>query len=127
MRIFSQIHSDLIRKIGLLTFFLLVFGSLFSQTIIKMKRQGGVSIIPCKVNGLNLELIFDTGASDVSISLTEAESMLDNGKLTRGDIIGTSNYVNANGDMTEGIVINIKEIEIAGLKMTNVKASVVKN
>ncbi|MEY2918364.1 MAG: hypothetical protein RIS73_2078, partial [Bacteroidota bacterium] len=97
------------------------------QTIIKMKRQSGVSIIPCKVNGLDLELIFDTGASDVSISLTEAVSMLDNGKLTKSDIIGTSNYVNANGDITEGIVINIKEIEIAGLKMTNIKASVVKN
>ena len=92
-----------------------------------MKRQGGVSIIPCKVNGLDLELIFDTGASYVSISLTEAASMLDNGKLTKSDIIGTSNYQNANGDVTEGIVINIKEIEIAGLKMTNIKASVVKN
>jgi tetratricopeptide (TPR) repeat protein len=92
-----------------------------------MKRQGGVSIIPCKVNGLDLELIFDTGASDVSISLTEASSMLENGKLTKSDIIGTSNYINANGDITEGIVINIKEIEIAGLKMTNIKASVVKN
>lgn len=92
-----------------------------------MKRQGGVSIIPCKVNGLDLELIFDTGASDVSLSLREAASMLDNGKLTKSDIIGTSNYQNANGDITEGIVINIKEIEIAGLKMTNIKASVVKN
>lgn len=92
-----------------------------------MKRQGGVSIIPCKVNGLDLELIFDTGASDVSISLTEASSMLDNGKLTKSDIIGTSNYINANGEITEGIVINIKEIEIAGLKMTNIRASVVKN
>jgi len=92
-----------------------------------MKRQSGVSIIPCKVNGLDLELIFDTGASDISISLIEASSMLKNGKLTKSDIIGTSNYVNANGDITEGIVINIKEIEIAGLKMTNIKASVVKN
>lgn len=92
-----------------------------------MKRQSGVSIIPCKVNGLDLELIFDTGASDVSISLTEATLMLENGKLTKSDIIGTANYLNANGDIIEGIVINIKEIEIAGLKMTNVKASVVKN
>jgi clan AA aspartic protease (TIGR02281 family) len=92
-----------------------------------MKRQGGVSIIPCKVNGLDLELIFDTGASDVSISLTEAAAMLQNGKLTKSDIVGTANYLNANGDIIEGIVINIKEIEIAGLKMTNVKASVVKN
>ena len=115
------------KKIGVLSFLLLVSASLFSQTIIKMKRQGGVSIIPCKVNGLDLELIFDTGASDVSISLTEAASMLDNGKLTKSDIIGTANYQYANGDITEGIVINIKEIEIAGLKMTNIKASVVKN
>jgi predicted aspartyl protease len=44
----------------------------FSQTVIQMKREGGVSIIPCKVNGLQLSFIFDTGASDVSISLTEA-------------------------------------------------------
>lgn len=115
------------KKLSVLTFLLFVFGSAFSQTIIKMKRQGGVSLIPCKVNGLDLELIFDTGASDVSISLNEATSMLNNGKLTKSDIIGTANYVNANGDITEGIVINIKEIEIAGLKMTNVKASVVKN
>ena len=100
---------------------------LFSQTIIKMKREGGVSIIPCKVNSLELELIFDTGASDVSISLTEANSMFKNGKLTNGDIIGMANYVDANGGITEGVVINIKEIEIAGLKMTNIKASVVKN
>lgn len=92
-----------------------------------MKRLGDVSIIPCKVNGIDLELIFDTGASDVSISLTEADLMLKNGKLTNNDIIGTSNYLNANGDINEGIIINIKEIEIAGLKMTNIKALVVKN
>lgn len=115
------------KKAVVLIFLLLASAFLFSQTIIKMKRQGGVSIIPCKVNGLDLELIFDTGASDVSISLNEATSMLENGKLTKSDIIGTANYVNANGDITEGIVINIKEIEIAGLKMTNIKASVVKS
>ena len=55
-----------------------------------MKREGGVSIIPCKVNGLNLNFIFDTGASNVSISLTEASFMLKNGYLEEGDIIGTS-------------------------------------
>ena len=119
--------NQAMKKTVVLLLLILVSASLFSQTIIKMKRQGGVSIIPCKVNGLDLELIFDTGASDVSISLTEAASMLENGKLTKSDIIGTSNYANANGDITEGIVINIKEIEIAGLKMTNIKASVVKN
>lgn len=115
------------RKTALIIFLISMCHPLFSQTIIKMKREGGVSIIPCKVNSLELELIFDTGASDVSISLTEANSMFKNGKLTNGDIIGMANYVDANGGITEGVVINIKEIEIAGLKMTNIKASVVKN
>jgi hypothetical protein len=36
-----------------------------------MRKEGGISIVPCKVNGLVLEFIFDTGAADVSLSLTE--------------------------------------------------------
>lgn len=92
-----------------------------------MKSEGGVSIIPCKVNGLNLNFIFDTGASDVSISLTEASFMLKNGYLDKSDIIGTSKYLDANGNINEGVTINLKEIEIAGLKLYDVKASIIKN
>jgi uncharacterized protein (TIGR02145 family) len=98
-----------------------------SQTVIQMKREGGVSIVPCKVNGLKLSFIFDTGASDVTISLTEATFMLKNGYLSKNDIIGTSNYSDANGDISEGININLREIEIQGLKLYNVKAAIVKN
>ena len=98
-----------------------------SQTVIKMKSEGGASIIPCKVNGLNLNFIFDTGASDVSISLTEASFMLKNGYLDISDIIGTSNYLDANGNINEGVIINLREIEIAGLKLSNVKATIIKN
>lgn len=118
--------KEFMKKISTIIFLILFSYSLFAQTIIKMKREGGISMIPCKVNGLNLELIFDTGASDVSISMKEATAMLENGELTKDDIIGTSKYLNADGDINEGIVINLKEIEIAGLKMTNVRASIVK-
>ena len=97
----------------------------FSQVTIKMKREGGVSTIPCKVNGLNLKFIFDTGASDVSISMTEASFMLKNDYLSKEEIIGKSNYLDANGNIAEGVNIILKEIEIGGLKLFNVKASVV--
>lgn len=43
----------------------------FSQTIVNIEETGGVYQIPCEVNGLNLKFIFDTGASDVSISKTK--------------------------------------------------------
>lgn len=58
--------------------FVLLFFRLnsYAQTVIKMRRQGGVSVISCKVNGLKLDFIFDTGASDVSISLTEVLFMI---------------------------------------------------
>jgi clan AA aspartic protease (TIGR02281 family) len=92
-----------------------------------MKREGGISIIPCKVNGLNLNFIFDTGASDVSLSMTEATFMLKNGYLSVSDIIGSNKFSDANGNISEGVVINLKEIEIARLKLYNVKASIVKN
>ena len=91
-----------------------------------MKKEGGVSIVPCKVNGLNLSFIFDTGASDVTISLTEASFMLKNGYLKKEDIIGSEKYLDATGNISEGIVINLREIEIEGLKLQNVKASIVK-
>jgi clan AA aspartic protease (TIGR02281 family) len=112
--------------LGLFLFFI-VNSNLFSQTVIKMKRDEGISIIPCKVNGLNLNFIFDTGASDVSLSMTEADFMLKNGYLSVSDIIGSNKFSDANGNISEGVVINLKEIEIAGLKLYNVKASIVKN
>ena len=92
-----------------------------------MKKLGGVSVIPCKVNGLPLNFIFDTGSEDVSISLTEASFMLKNGFLDSKDIVGTSNFLDANGNINEGIIINIREVEIAEIILKNVKASIVKN
>ncbi|MCK5641516.1 MAG: retropepsin-like domain-containing protein [Gammaproteobacteria bacterium] len=73
---------------------LLLFGLLFSQfansqTIIKMQEENGIYTMPCEVNGLKLRFIFDTGASDISLSLTEAVFMLKNGYLSENDITGT--------------------------------------
>lgn len=110
-----------------LTFIITVFITLqgYSQTVIKMEKVNGVFLMPCKVNGLSLKFIFDTGASDVSISLTEALFMLKNGYLNKEDLIGTEYYRIANGDIQEGTKITLKEIEIGKLKLYNVKASIV--
>jgi clan AA aspartic protease (TIGR02281 family) len=118
----------LMRTISLLLFLLLCQSAIgFSQTVIQMKKEGGVSVIPCKVNGLNLSFVFDTGAADVSISMTEALFMLKNDYLSKDDIKGTNKYSDATGGISEGIVINLKEIDIAGFKLYNVAASIVKN
>ena len=120
--------TNLIYMKGLFLFIIGAFLhlTLHSQNVVQMKRESGVSKIPCKVNGLNLEFIFDTGASDVTISLTEALFMLKNNYLLESDIIGKENYKTASGDISEGYQIILREIEFAGLKLYNVKASIIK-
>ena len=115
------------KKTFLILSLLSIHNLLLSQTVIKMKSENGVSVIPCKVNGLKLNFIFDTGASEVSISLTEALFMLKNEYLDTSDIVGTLKYQDATGKISEGVTINLKEIEIGSLKLYNVKATIIKN
>jgi len=116
------------KKIIILIFSILIAHYVSNaQTVIKMKKENGVYTIPCKVNELKLKFIFDTGASDVSISLTEAIFMLKNDYLSKNDIIGTEKYSIANGEIAEGTTIILKVIEIEGLKLYNVRASIVHN
>ncbi len=97
------------------------------QEKIEMKKEGGVYTIPCVVNDLRLRFIFDTGASDVSISAIEAAFMLKNGYLYESDFINSEQYILADGSIEENAVINIKELKIGNIVLTNVKACVVKN
>ncbi len=114
------------KKLITLIVLLTLFGcKIEAQTKIKMLNEDGLSILPCKINGLDLNFIFDTGASDVSLSFTEALFMFKNGYLNDEDIIEKSKYSDASGNIGVNTVVNIKEIIIAGIKLTNVKAGIV--
>lgn len=88
--------------------------------------SNGVTKVSCTINGLPLNFVFDTGASDVTMSLVEANFMLKNGYLTEKDIIGKQHYQTADGNISEGTVVNINSINFGGLTLNNVRASVVK-
>ena len=94
---------------------------------IPFRRRGGVQEVACKVNGLPLNFIFDTGAGDVTISSVEAAFMFKNGYLSSKDVLGKASYRTASGDIVAGTVINLDRIELAeGVTLNNVRASVVK-
>lgn len=101
--------------------------SALGQIIIEMTPQGKVYSLPGKVNGLELNFIFDTGASDVYISMTEAIFMLKNGYLTKNDFTGVSYSQIANGDIVENTTVVLREVEIGGIKLPNVTASISHN
>lgn len=74
-----------------------------------------------------MHFIFDTGASDVSISNVEATFMMKSDYLKQADVMGRQNYLTADGEICEGTVIKLRSVNFAGLHLENVKASVVKN
>lgn len=96
-------------------------------TEIPFTPDGGCASVKCSINDLPLSFIFDTGASIVSLSQLEANFMLKNGYLSSKDIVGSGRFTDANGDVSEGTVINLREVDFGGLKLKNVRASVVCN
>ena len=92
-----------------------------------MKKDGGVYLVPITVNGLNLDFIFDTGASSICISSAEAMVMMRQGQISQEDIIGQQQFQDATGGISVGTVIRLHSVEIGGIELTNVEANVVDN
>lgn len=89
--------------------------------------EGGNCYVKCQINDLPMRFVFDTGASDVSISMVEASFMMKNGYLSEKDVIGSARFSDAVGNVSEGTVINLKKVKFGDLELDNVRASVVRN
>lgn len=96
-------------------------------TELPFTMESGVMQVKCVINGLPLYFVFDTGASDVTISSVEANFMLKNEYLSDADFLGKQNYVTATGEIHEGTVINLREVRVGDVVLKDVKASVVKS
>lgn len=94
---------------------------------VPFSAANGVTTVKCSINGLPLTFVFDTGASDVSISQTEASFMYKNGYLSKKDIVGNSAYITADGSISIGTNIILQKIDFGGLELKAVRVSVVGN
>ena len=97
------------------------------HTIIHMEKSGGVYLVPITVNGLNLKFIFDTGASSICLSAAEATVMVRQGDISNEDIIGQQQFQDATGGVSVGTVVRLRSVEIGGIELSNVEATVVDN
>lgn len=96
-------------------------------TEIPFVKEDGICKVKCSINGLPLHFVFDTGASDVTISTVEATFMMKNGYLNSKDVVGSQRYMDANGDINVGTVINLKKVAFGDMELNNVRASVVRS
>lgn len=92
---------------------------------VQMTEDGGVYTVPVQINGVLMKFIFDTGASLISLSETEAAFMYKQGTIDRADIIGKGKFTDANGDVSEGTIINLRSVQIGNRILHDVRASVV--
>ena len=78
-----------------------------SQNILKMQRESGVRYVWIEINGIPLKFIFDTGASSICISQVEAMLLY------------------KQGNISEGMKINLRRVKIGNQILNNVEALVV--
>jgi len=92
-----------------------------------LHKSSGTYEVACKINNLPLNFIFDTGASDISISQTEVQFMLKNNYLSKADKWGSQSFIDATGNVSVGIKLILRKVEIGDFVLKNVEASVVHN
>ncbi|WP_052484600.1 retropepsin-like aspartic protease family protein [Prevotella pectinovora] len=112
----------MVKRVILFVFFILTSICVLSQTVIEMSKDGGVYKLPCSINGYEVDMIFDTGASNVSLSSKIATYLFQNGMLHEFDIIGEGASIIASGESIDHVLVNIKRLEIGGVKIEDVKA-----
>jgi aspartyl protease family protein len=97
------------------------------HTKVSMRKEGGVYLVPITVNGLNLDFIFDTSASSISLSSAEAMVMLRQGKIKQNDIVGQQQFQDATGGVSVGTIVLLRTVQIGDITLENVEASIVDN
>lgn len=95
-----------------------------AQTIIPLEKTGNLYRIACKINGHDMSLFFDTGASTVTLSLKEAKNLITTGELKETDIVGKTKMSVADGKVVDGTIVILREIKIQDIILRNVDAIV---
>lgn len=107
--------------------FLLPLINLSAQSVIQMVDYNGVYTIPCEVNGMKCRMLFDTGASKVSLSESFCELLLDNGLISMSDFVGEGKMIVADGRIIDHAELMLKTLKIGDVALNNVPAIVINN
>ena len=98
-----------------------------SNVKVPYAELNGVKTIPVKINGVTLDMIYDTGCSGLHFSLAELQILVKHEAIEKSDFIGTAYSTIADGSIVENGLINIQTVEIGGedgIVLHNVQASV---
>lgn len=105
----------------------LLFVALMSnaQTVIQMVDYNGAYTVPCEVNGMKCRMLFDTGASKVSLSESFCELLLDNGLVSLSDFMGEGKMITTDGRIIDHAELMLHTLRIGEMTLKNVPAVVI--
>lgn len=97
-------------------------------TVPYTEMYGNTIMLPVKINGVGLDMIFDTGASSTCLTVAEAQYLYDKGLLSEDDILDIQTYQTADGNISVGLRVVLREIVIGEtICVSNVEALVVED
>lgn len=91
---------------------------------IKLRHEDNCYIVPCiKLNGIPMEMLLDTGAANLTISIIEYE-FLKKQHLLSDTTVGTVDVEIANGSTVQAYTTKIHEVSIGGEIVNDVECIV---
>ena len=103
----------------------LTFGVDKKISILKVKKNNGVYSVPVELNGvLKIDFIFDSGASDVSISPDVALTLLRTGTIKKEDWLEGAYYKFADGSIAKSKRFKLSSLKVGNKVITNVNCSI---
>lgn len=125
--IFYITKNTNMKRLLLIIIIQIIVVPLNAQLIIQMVDYNGVYTIPCEVNGMKCRMLFDTGASKVSLSESFCELLLDNGLISSTDFVGEGKMIVADGRIIDHAELMLKTLKIGDVTLNNVPAIVINN
>jgi len=102
-----------------------IFTEPLTNTIKLVKTESGLFEIPVVLNGvLKINFIFDSGASEVSLSPDVALTLIRTGTVTDNDFLPDQTYTFADGSSAKSKRFLIKKLIIGNQSLTNIEASI---
>jgi clan AA aspartic protease (TIGR02281 family) len=90
-----------------------------------LTREGGVLVLPVQINhSITLNFTIDSGASDVVIPQDVFSTLSRTGTITSKDMLASGTYELADGTRHQARRFRIRSLEIGGLELKDVTASV---
>ncbi len=91
------------------------------------KNWANIIVIDVEINGVKKPFHFDTGASLISFSKEFYNYLYNNKYISDSDIIGKRKTLMGSGKEEEVLLINLKNIKIGDVYLTNIEAVVFEN